>query len=210
MGSRRRKSKPAVTALTKREFAKLSKSLQSSIKIHKMLADPLADFVQRTCGGQEAVLQLLRRSTHDGEAQHLAEVWEHLRCEAGAGGRGGKQPVDLDRLIDAAGLHARDFIGIISRCGWDIGLEMGKVIFAMRYPQMMQASMERATQVDGTDERRMHFQATGHLPTSKGINIAMMQNNRNGDDDEAPKPGKAPSFKLTARNVVRDLPPAQE
>jgi len=204
MGSRRRATK-SVKALTKREFAKLSKGLQSSIKIHKMLADPLADFVQRTCGGQEAVLQLLRRSTHDVEAQDLVRVWEAMRSQNGPG----KQPVDLDRLIDAAGLHARDFIGIISRCGWDIGLEMGKVIFAMRYPQMMQASMERATQVDGTDERRMHFQATGHLPTSKGINIAMMQNNRNGDDD-APTPGKAPSFKLTARNVVRDLPPASE
>jgi hypothetical protein len=100
----------------------------------------------------------------------------------------------------------REFVGIIGRCAYDFGVEAGKVIFAVHYPAMMEASMKKATQVEGgTREREMHFQATGHVPTAKGIQIGINNVNRQTDDRE-PEPGEAPQFSRTARRVVRDLP----
>ena len=192
--------------LSREEIVRLPKSLKELVRVKKMMADPLHDFIARTAGGKETVYWLLKRSTHDGIAVKVVEAWDRL-IRAAIPALEVKR-VDIDQLLEITELDARDFVSCIVRCAWDVNIGLGQAIFALRYPEMMHASMQRATQVSGTEERRMHFQATGHLPQKAGIQIGIKNVNNAAAEDQSP--GHAPSFRQTARAVVRDLPPARD
>jgi hypothetical protein len=182
--------------------AKLPKTLRSLVKAKSALADPLKDFVSRYEGGKRAVYGLLLNCSDDDEAVKIATEWARLINR----GKGGTVfNVDLHELLDNLDMAPRDFVGVVSRCGYDFGVSAARGIFASRYPQMMDASMRRAMENDATDERAIHFKATGHLPTPQGLRIAIQQNNAS---EREPEPGEAPAVGRTARRVVRDLPPA--
>jgi hypothetical protein len=178
------------------------------VRVKTGIADPLKEWVARVVGGKKVLFGLLRQSTHDPQAMAIVDAIEEARLSLGhrLSGLTGSDDIPLDLILDHAHMTPRDLVGIACRCGWDFNQEIGKQIFAMYYPAMMETSMKRALDPDATREREIHFKASGHLPTSKGIQIAVQQNN-NADHD--PDPGEAPSVGHTSRRVVRDLPPVR-
>jgi hypothetical protein len=161
--------------------------------------DPLAWTVRQIPGGMRAVLRLLQLSTTDPEAQHFVAVHRRLSHEVGG-------DVAIAEVLQEAQMQARDFVGMVSRCAFDFNIAMGKTIAAMHYPKLMKASVKRALEAEATDERKMHFQATGYLPTAKGIQVGIVNHATALPDDRPPEPGRPASFDRTARQVVRTLP----
>ncbi len=182
---------------------RLPKSLRAIVRVKRGLADPVREFVQRTPGGSRVVMALLARATHDEEATKIVVAWSELSSGPHRSRMPDKQ-FDWDAILERADISARDFIGICTRCAWDINIDMARGIMAMNYPAMMEASMKRAIENDGTREREIHFAATGHTPTPQGIQIGVQQTT---NIDHDPDPGEAPSVGHTSRRVVRDLPP---
>lgn len=181
--------------------AKLPKSLNGLVRVRHVLSDPLKEFVARIPGGKKSVIALLRHSTDDEDAAKIVAAFDGLvRTDRSHAGN-----VAFAEMLEHADMTAREFVGIVTRCAWELNLEVARGIFAMNYPKMMDASMRRAVENDATDERRMHFQASGHVPTSKGIQIGIQ--NTNNNPEREPEPGEAPPVGRTARRIVRDLPP---
>jgi len=211
VGRRRSATATPVTVtavpVSKDELAKLPKTLQGLVRAKRSLKDPLTHFIRRIAGGMETVYWLLKRSTHDPIAVRIVKELDFLKAEPKIQEF---RKVDVDRILELTELDARDMVSCIVRCGWDINIELGKAIFAMNYPNMMHASMKRATQTSGTEERKMHFQASGHLPVSKGVQIGIKNINTAAASEEDRSPGHVPSFRQTARSVVRELPAAKE
>ena len=164
--------------------------------------DPLQEFILRTVGGKDALFALLQRCTHDSDAVRIVEAWSGLVRPSRARG------IDISAVLDRADMDPRTFVSVVVRCAWDLNLDIGRAIFAMRYPKLMEASMEKAIHGDSVEREKMHFVAAGHVPGPRGIQIGIV-NNAHQDVPDEPKPGRLPSFRQTAREVVRDLPPVK-
>jgi hypothetical protein len=145
---------------------------------------------------------LLEASTHDPAAVRLVAARNELkRTTVGAH----DSNISLRDIVDAADMHDRDFVATVHRCMWDFQLERARLKYAQRYADMMEVSLNRAMEPDATREREIHFQASGHLPTAKGIQIGIQQT---ANFSREPDEGEAPSVSRTVRRIVRDLPPA--
>lgn len=189
--------------LTKGEQAEKKRSslppvLRKIVNVRKALADPLKDFITRIPGGREAVYKVLLQCHDDPQAQQIIDAWDEILKDRDAH----VGSTNVNDVAERAEISPREFVGVVSRCFWDFGIMSAKGIFAAHYPRMMDASMRRAMQNDATDERAIHFKATGHLPTSKGIQIGI----KNTNIEREAERGEV-DFALNARKVVRDLPP---
>ena len=174
----------------------LPKTLRALIGRKHAQKSPITLTISKIPGGQTAVFRLLSLSDEP-DAQKIVAVWRK-------NGPDSHKRLSLDELLEQADLSPRDFVGLVSRVSFDFNIDLGNTIAATAYPSMMQASVVKALDVDeGTEERRMHFQHTGFVPVSKGIQIGI--NNRNGSD--APQPGAATPHGALVRRIVRDLPP---
>lgn len=176
----------------------LPRSLRGLVIRHSALRSPLAYTINGIPGGQKAVFALLKLSD-DPEAQAAVQAMEHPWK------RGNTHGFSLEEALEKAGIAPRTFIGIVSRVAFDFKIDLGNLIASFNYPDLMRASVEKAKDVNtGTEERRMHFQHSGFIPTGKGIQILNV--NREGDERESVSPGEPRPFGRTARSVVRDLP----
>src|SRR5262245_57033795 len=164
--------------------------------------DPLAWTLRQIPGGVRAVIRLLEVSTHDPEAQRFSQLYRRVAKRA-------RGTVALAEVLDHAQLQPRDFVTLVSRCAYDFNIDLSKTIAAVHYPRLMKPSVKRALAAEATDERKLHFQAAGYLPTGKGIQLGIATNHLTSPDDRPPVPGHPPSFDRTARQVVRDLPPSE-
>lgn len=176
------------------------------------MLDPLSVCLRQFPSGKSGVFAILARSTHDQDAPRIVEAWIAI-CKKQERERIGEgnvpiSRVNLDELLERLGMHARDLVGIINRCAYDFAIEENRAVFMTRYPKMMVASMNRAMEPTATEERRMHFQATGWLPTAKGASVNVNMNQQTVV--ERSEAGQAPSVSQTARRVVRALPPVIE
>lgn len=172
-------------------------SIRALVRRYGTKGDPLAWTVRQIPGGQRMIWRLLALSSDPDAARVLAS---HRRLDGKA----------LAEVLEDAEMAPREFIGLVSRVAYDFNIALGQAIVATQYPQMMKASMKRALDPEATDERKIHLQASGYLPVGKGIQIGIANNNLTVPDDRPPAPGRPASFDRTARQVVRDLPPARE
>jgi len=186
---------PADTALTP-----LPASIRGLVRRYAAHGDPLTWTVRQIPGGFRAILRLLELSS-DPEAAQFVEAYRRTR-QTGPD----KGTVSVAEILQEAQMAPRDFVGLVSRVAFDFNIALGRTIAAVNYPKMMKASVKRAQEAEATDERKLHFQATGYLPTSKGIQIGIANNHLALPDDRPPAPGRPASFDRTARQVVRDLP----
>lgn len=179
--------------------ATLPSSLRGLVRRYGAKSDPLQWAVRQIPGGLTAIVRLLQVSD-DPDAKHFVETWR----------RGDNQYTGtaLSEVLERAEMAPRDFVAMVSRVAFDFNIAIGRSIAAFGYPKMMKASMQRAQEPEATDERRLHFQASGYVPTAKGIQIGIKNTNVQSDD-VPPSPGRPASFDRTARQIVRDLPPAE-
>jgi len=199
MGARR--PKPAGRdLLTRIKAAPLPPALEARTTSLRRARSPLSYVVSKIPGGRKAVLRLLELATDDEDAQRIASAFHDRAHQASVG--------SLEDIADRAGISPRDFIGVIARVAYDVNIELGNVIFAVGYPKVMKASIDKAVQPDGVRDREMHLTHSKFLP-SKGPLISLHnQNNQQTNVDRDPEPGEAPPFERTARRVIRNLPPA--
>ena len=106
--------------------------------------------------------------------------------------------VVIHDVLEQADMAPRDFIGLISKVAYDFNITLGKTILAVQYPAIMKASVRRALQDEATEERKIHFQASQYLPTGKGIQIGIANNNLTLPDDRPPAPDIAAARELIA------------
>lgn len=160
---------------------------------------PLSTVIARAFpGGQRTVFAMLKMT---GEAPELLEAWERAKNRPEEGS-------SLEYLLEKANMTAGDFIGLAAKVAYELNVKLGNAIGAFHYPEMMKASVKRAKDLQhGTKDFAIHAQHTGYLPTSRGISIAMQQNNVGREEQD--EPGRAPSFAKSARMVVRELPPEE-
>ncbi len=184
---------------------KLPRTLRGLVRARSSVADPLKDFVRRITGGKRTIYAVLLACADDKDAAKLVEAWDQIANKGQGGHQGNVQIADV---LEDAEVTTREFVGIVTRCAYDLNIEAAKGIFAMGYPRAMAASMRRAADLDATDERKILHTISGLLPTTKGIQIGIQQNNVPAINHE-PEPGEAPSVGRTARRLVRDLPPAR-
>jgi hypothetical protein len=178
--------------------------LRALVRATDAKTDPLKWVMKQIPGGTRAVLALLRLSD-DPEAVRVIQAWKRIASPNDA-----TRGIPLHEVLEHADLTPRDFVGVVSRVAFDFNVNLGQSIAAMHYPEMMKVSMQRAQEATATDERKIHFQASGYLPTSRGIQIGIRNTNAVAvPDDAPPAPGRPASFDRTARQVVRDLPPAK-
>lgn len=195
MGRPRRSE--ALRTVTDSPTVRLPKALKSLVKARAVMADPLKDFVRRVPGGLKAIHALLQFCSDDPDAKRLSEAWDVVLERTSVLAK-----FHITDVIEYADMSPREFVGVVSRCAWEMNMEAAKGLFAMNYPRIMDASIQRSVENDATDERAIHFKASGHLPQPQGMRIAIQQNNADRD----PNPGEAPPVAHTARRIVRDLP----
>lgn len=200
MGSRRRTTITVIKNGIVQDPAKLPKTLQALVRGVSAKDSPVQTAIKGIPGGRKAVLQLLRVAAKDDEdAGRIIEAYDRLR----ASGKPGRL---LEDVLDDVDISPRDFIGLVAKLAFDLNLALGDTIAAFNYPKIMAMSAAVAQTAEGVDDRRMHLQHTGFVPTSKGIQIGI--SNKNGpDEDRPPSPGRPQSFDRTARTVVRELKP---
>jgi hypothetical protein len=203
----RRQTKAFRESLALAKIAKLPRAsktlppkLAKMVQVRKALSDPLMDFVTRVPEGRTGCYKVLLHCQGDEEAQKIIDAWDELLMDRDAS----VKSTNIHDVCARAEISPLEFVGIVSRSFWASGFIAAKGVYAANYTRMMDASMKRAMQPDATDERAIHFKASGHLPTPKGIQIAMQQNNK---VEREPEPGELPPVGRTARGIVRDLPP---
>ena len=184
--------------------ARLPTSLRGLIRANQAKEDPLKWAIKQIPGGTRAVWALLRLSD-DPEAVRIIEAHNRISNDpAGAG-----DPA-VREVLEQCDMTPRDFVGVVSRVAFDFNVTLGRSIAAMHYPKMMKVSMKRAQDPEATDERKLHLQASGYLPSPRGIRIGIRNTNVvDVPDDAPPVPGRPVSFDRTARQVVRELPPVK-
>lgn len=117
---------------------------------------------------------------------------------------GGGKGIILEEVLAVAEMSPRRFVELINGIAHDMKLPLGTLQTYMEWPELVRCSIQRAKGRRGTRDFEIHAKHTGYLPTSKGIQIAMQQNNLGREEPDVP--GRAPSFSKTVRTVVRELP----
>ena len=155
-------------------------------------------------GGQKQVLQWLALANDKDhpQVQRVLQCWRRSR-------RVHRTATDWEQpeaIVRRAGLSPGEFIGLVHQTIYDFTGHVGDIKAALAYGRMMDASIARATEKSGTNERKIHFMQRGYLPSSKGVGIQINNKNVQTGEDEPAAPGRPESFDLTARKVIRALP----
>lgn len=196
---------PAITA--KEKPVKLPKTLRALIRKRDRRMSYVSYCVSRVPGGREAAFEVLRMFPSEPDAVALVTAHDELDC---GNRRSGSHRASLEEVLERAGVEAEDFLALLTRLFVRMGVATATMTAAATYPDIMEASVIRALDVEkGTEERKIHFANSGFLPQSKGIQIGIKNSNGGADPDEPIGPGHANPFDRTARSVVRSLPPAE-
>ena len=166
-----------------------------------LLVSPLNCLLSRFDGGRVGAMAILRLSSDD-ETKRVVQEWDRIPPSEQA-------RMKMEVFVERLGLTPGDLVGMIHKTAYDTHVDAGHAMAAQAYPKIMEASIKRAAKVDkGTDERRMHFQATGFVPSVHGtsINVGIKNVQGGAKDDEPVSPGRLPSFRQVSRTVVRELP----
>lgn len=152
------------------------------------------------------MLAELDRDPSDGGAETLVQAWDKLTPFK-------RRKVVIDDLCREAEVSPAEAFGWFAEGSFQMGLNMARVIAGVQMPALMVASMKKAQDInEGTEERRMHFQASGYLPMPRsGIAIQTNITSQKADVSEAEMPREG-SFESNQRGIInvirRDALPA--
>lgn len=146
--------------------------------------------------GERVFIELLRaidESDQDPRLEALLALWDTQKSKKG-------RKRDLDDLCEEAGIKPSEAYGWFSRSCFEQCADRLRVQAWMSSADIMQASVERALDVDhGTEERRMIFTALNFLPSPKGTAI---QINNTSDRSGDREPIRTSTFEATQRHAA--------
>lgn len=142
---------------------------------------PLAYITRHLEGGIEQAMTYLKVS-EDETIQAMVAAYEHEAPKE-------RRATHIETWAEQFAIPSSRIVSELSRIVYELGHDAGKFIAGVHAPGIMEASVQLAREVSarGTQERRLHFQASGFTPTYAGVTIKnqqlTVQNNR--PDSEA-------------------------
>lgn len=157
-------------------------------------------------GGQQTFIDVIRASVgsdsmHE-QAEDLVNAWD-AKVKA-------RQKPSLDDLCAELKIPAAVAYGWFAQAGYEQSLNFGRGILSAAMPAILQASIERALNVDeGHDERKLLMNVQGMLPKPGGVNVAVQQNNAPlpaGTQDPGDPMGEFEAEQRRTTNALRAAP----
>lgn len=79
----------------------------------------------------------------------------------------------LEELCDAVGLCHGKLLGSVVEAAYACNMDVSNFVAAVAHPKIVKASIDRALQTNGVEDRRMQFQHSGFLPMPRGPAISV-------------------------------------
>src|SRR4029434_8244181 len=121
---------PAPPAMHRDTHA-LPRPVRRRVRKYGTDGDPLAWTMRQIPGGAKAVWRLLAVSSDPDAVRGVASY--HRRATKACGD-----------VAEDAQMAPREFVGLVCRVAYDYNIALGKAIAAVKYPEMMKASVKRA------------------------------------------------------------------
>ena len=76
--------------------------------------------------------------------------------------------MSIEELCEAVGLAPGKLLGKVVEAAFEFNSDVSNLIAAVMHPDVVQASINRALQPKGVEDRRIQFLHSGWLPTTRG------------------------------------------
>lgn len=127
--------------------------------------EPTLAYAFRSIGGKESAIggaRLLADS--DKRFLRVITAYDALSDED-------KGKVRLEDLCAGAEITPGEFLGIVTTALWERNADIGRLIAAVNHPKVIENTIEHSASPFGGQDRKMLLEASGFLPTSKGLSI---------------------------------------
>jgi hypothetical protein len=74
----------------------------------------------------------------------------------------------LEALCEAVGVEPAKLLGEVVTAAYGYNQDVSNLVAAVMHPKVVQASIDRALEPDGIEDRRFQFQHSGFLPSPRG------------------------------------------
>lgn len=113
---------------------------------------------------RDAILYL--RASSDAAARKFIMVYDDPTTSAYA-----RKALPLEAFVLAAGVDPESLLQAIARVAHLHGAMEGAITAAKRYPEVVTASLNRAVEADGVEDRMANLKHMGYLPSPKGSSV---------------------------------------
>ena len=132
----------------------------ATLKLGVLPFKPTLDYLaSRFPGGRDGFVEMMRLA-HDLEPglAPIVQAWDDLP-------RYKRRHISLDVIAEAnAKLDVAKITGLVTEASVRYGINLSNMLAGLAHPQIVAASIKRALQPDGTQDRRMQFLHSGFLP----------------------------------------------
>lgn len=127
--------------------------------------EPTLAYAFRSIGGKESAIGAARLlSDKDPKFLRVVTAYDVL-SDADKG------KVRVEDLCAGAELTPGEFLGAVTTALWERNADIGRLIAAVNHPRVIESTIEHSASPFGGQDRKMLLEASGFLPTSKGIAI---------------------------------------
>lgn len=112
-------------------------------------------------GGKRALMELARISEREdvkGVVKHWDDLSERKRRDA-----------KIEEICESLEVSPSDFLAEVVKAAFECNTDIGKLVAAVEHPRVVQAAIRNALKPKGTKDREMLMQASGLLPTGRGL-----------------------------------------
>jgi hypothetical protein len=154
--------------MTKKQNVRNSKTKPKVIKPefkNVLPFEPTLAYAFRSIGGKESAIggaRLLAES--DQRFLRIITAYDTLSASD-------QSSIRLEDLCIGAEISPGEFLGLVTKALWERNADIGRLIAAVNHPQVVENTIQHSASPFGGGDRRMLLEASGFLPTSKGIAI---------------------------------------
>jgi hypothetical protein len=100
----------------------------------------------------------------------------------------------LEALCEAMGIEPARLLGEVVAAAYQYNQDVSNLVAAVIHPKVVQASIDRALEPEGIDDRRFQFQHSGFLPSPRGPAVNVYNSLRPTVAVNAPENSGLPRF----------------
>ncbi len=132
----------------------------------------LAYAASRIPGGKYTFLEYARMC-EENRIKALVHRWDNLSDSD-------RRRVSLEELCEACGVQPCELVGAVAAAAFKFNADVSTLIAAIAHPKVVEASIDRALEAEGIDDRRMLFAHAGFIPSPRGPTVNVLNMARAG------------------------------
>lgn len=155
-------------------------------------------FILEPIGGRNVAIEYARLgSANDVRFQRFIHAYDALSISD-------RKVIRLESLCAAAEMSPPEFFGAIATIAVRHNMDASRFLVAVNHTKVVAAAVEAAQSPFGIEDRKVIFQHSGFLPTSKGTQINVQANANSNSQAAAVNPGSVstmPTFETSSKRA---------